>query len=111
MVPVARIALRRHGDRSAGERQAIGARETTARVGPRAQARQARTQDRSLHLVEPRVDARLLVMVPVGLTTVAQPFDLFRERGVVGGYRAAVAERPEILRRVEAERARDADRA
>src|SRR5882672_987295 len=65
MVYVARIALRRHRDRSGRERRPIRARETTARVGPPAEARQARPQDRGLHLVEPRVDARLLVMVPV----------------------------------------------
>jgi hypothetical protein len=32
-------------------------------------------EERSLHLVEPAVDARLGVHVPIGLTAVAQPLD------------------------------------
>jgi hypothetical protein len=50
-------------------------------------------------------------MVPVGLAAVAQPRDAIGERAVVGDDRAAVAERPEILGRVEAERTGPADGA
>ena len=51
------------------------------------------------------------MVVAVGLAAVAQPLDARRRARVVGDDRAAVAERAEILRRIEAERAGDADRA
>ena len=94
-----------------GQRRAIARRQRAPPAGPAGEARQPRAQDGRLHLVEPRVDARLLVMVAVGLAAVAQPPDPVGERAIVGDDRAAIAERAEILRRIEAERAGDADRA
>ena len=76
-----------------------------------AEARQAGAEDGGLHLVEPRVHAGVLMMIPVGLAAVAQPLDARRQRAIVRDDGAAVAERAEILGRIEAERAGDADRA
>ena len=79
-------------------------------VQPR-QQRQPRAEDRRLDFVEPRVDARLLMMIAIRLAAVAQTLDSSRERAIASHDRAAVAERAEVLRRIETERARDADRA
>ena len=45
---------------------------------PGREKRQARAQDRGLHLVEPGVDAGLLVVIAIGLAAVAQPPDARR---------------------------------
>src|SRR5207302_10171065 len=73
--------------------------------------RKARAQDRRLKLVEPRVHARLTMVVLCGLSAVSQPFDSFGQRPIVGDGYASVAERSQILRRVEAEGARHAYRS
>ena len=112
VVDVTGIALGRHVDRRAGQRASGRApRALRRRAGPLAQKRQARAQHRRLHLVEPRVDAGVEVMVAVGLAAVAEAAHAFGERRVVGDDRAAIAQRAEILGRVEAEGARDADGA
>ena len=111
MVDVPGVAL---GDRREPGRQALrdsaaaSARRRAVRCG---QPRQPRAQDRRLQLVEPAVDAGLDVVVAVGLPAVAQPPDALGERRVVGDDGAAVAERAEVLRRIEAEGAADAARA
>src|SRR2546422_10647391 len=51
------------------------------------------------------------MMVTVGLPAVSQPPESLRKRAIVGDDGSAVAERAKILGRVEAERARDPDRA
>ena len=80
--------------------------------GPVRQERQPRAKDRGLHLVEPRVHAELAVVIAIGLAAVAQALARARRsRVVVGRQRAAVAERAEILRRVEAVRRGGAEAA
>src|SRR4029077_3357321 len=64
-----------------------------------------------LHVVQAGVDAWHLVMIAVDLSAVAQPLHPVGQRAVVGDHRSAVAERAEVLRRVEAESAGDADGA
>ena len=73
MIDVAGIALRRHGHGRAGQAAAVLGRERAALVRPARQPGEPRAQDRGLHLVEPRVDAELAVMVAIGLAAVAQP--------------------------------------
>src|SRR5205085_5189064 len=72
---------------------------------------ESRAEDRRLQFVEPRVEPGFGVMVAIGLATVAQPAESLRQRAIAGHDRPAVAERREVLRRVEAERAGDSDRA
>ncbi len=91
------------------ERRAVLGCQRPAPRGPLREERKAGTHDRGLHFVEPRIDARLLMPIPIGLAAVSQPLDARRERLIVGHDGAAVAERAEILRRIEAERSRDAD--
>ena len=55
--------------------------------------------------VEPAVDAGFDVMVPVALPAVAQPAHRAASGGIAGDHGATVAERAQVLRRVEAERA------
>ncbi len=111
MVDVPGVAFRRRVDRAAREPLRGTAPPAPAAVGPAAKARQPRAENRRLQIVEPRVDARLDVMIAVGLAAVAQPLDRVGERAIAGDDGAAVAERAEVLGRVEAERAGDADRA
>ena len=54
---------------------------------------------------------KVVVPVAIDLPAVAQALDPIREGRVVGDHGSAVAERAQILRRVEAEGARGADRA
>ena len=112
VVHVARIALRR-ARRQAPPASAVAVArgERAAPGGPAGEPRQPRAQDGRLHLVEPRIDAGFLMVIAIGLAAVSQPPDPLGERAIVGDDRAAVAERAEILRRIEAERAGDADRA
>ncbi len=112
MIHVARIALWRKVDgRGVRQQTAIPRRQGAAPPGPLAEPRQPRPEDGRLQLVEAGVHAGLLVMVAVGLSAVAQPPDPCRQRAIVGDDGAAVTERAEILGRIEAERAGDADRA
>ena len=111
MIHVTGVALGRDVHGTAGERRPVRGGERPAPRRPPGEARQARAQDRGLHLVEPRVDAELFVTVAIDLAAVAQAPDAIGERRSLVIDRAAVAERAEILRRVEAERARHADGA
>ena len=61
-------------------------------------------QQRGLQLVEARVVADLVVVVLDARAIVAQHPQPFGERRVVGGHGAAVAERAEVLARIEAPR-------
>src|SRR5438552_18895621 len=69
---------------------------------PARQPRQPRAQHSRLHLVEAGIDSGLLMMIPVGLSAVAEAAQAIRERAIACDDRAAVAERSKILRRVEA---------
>ena len=112
VVDVASVVFGWDGERRGRARRlAIAPGNRAAAFGPAAEERQPRAQNRGLHLVEPAVGAKLVVAIPRGLPAVAQPLDPRRERGVAGDDRAAVAERAEVLRRIEAERTGDADRA
>jgi hypothetical protein len=93
-----------------GERFAIPRCKRAAPRRPPGEERQARAENRCLHLVKPAVDTRLGVVVAIRLSAVAQPLQPFRESGIARHDRPGVAERTEILRRVEAEGARDAER-
>src|SRR5207247_11413977 len=112
VIDVAGIAFSR--DLDAGcvpEQTAIPRGQHAPPFGPSSEARKTGAEDRSLDLVQSRVHARFLVMVPVTLTTVSQPLDSSRQRRIVGDDSAAVAERAKIFGRIEAERAGDADRS
>ena len=112
VIDVAGVELRRDDDRvDSVQGVAIAAGERAPPIGPPAEERQPGAQDRRLHLVEPRVDAELVVAVLVGLPAVAQPLRARQERGIARRQRAAVAERAEVLRRVEAVGRRGADAA
>src|SRR5262245_38775702 len=71
--------------------------------------RQPRAKDRSLDLVEPRIHAELIVIVTPPPSAVLKNPDAICQRGVARDDGAAVAQGAEILRGIEAERARDAD--
>ncbi len=85
------------------ERRAIPAPQRPPAVRPRRQPRQPRAENRRLYFIEPRVHAVLVVMVAGALTAIAQPLDPVGELNVVGDDGASVPERPQVLRRVEAE--------
>jgi hypothetical protein len=82
-----------------------------AALRPLGQMREEDAQDRRLHLVEPAVHPELLVTVAVALPAVAQPPQARRVPRVAAQDGAPVAERPEVLRRVEGEGAERRDRA
>ena len=104
VIDVTRVALEgnRHRRR---EQPAIKASDFAPPARGRRKADESRAQDGSLQLVEPAVDARFDVVMPRRLTAVAHPAHLLGDVRIVGDDRAAVAERPEVLGRVEAERA------
>jgi hypothetical protein len=74
-----------------------------ARGAPAVELRELHAQDRRLQLVQPRLPADLLVRLLVPRAVEAQPAHAVGQRGVARRHRAAVAERPERLRRVERE--------
>ena len=111
MIHVSRIHFRRNRDRRAVEQRSILRGERAPLFRARAQLRQPRAQNRRLHLVEPAVDPDFDVTISIGLSAVAQPRDARGERRIARDDRAAVAERAEILRRIETERAGGAERA
>ena len=113
VIHVAGVELGGHGDARAprAPRDSAAAIARRRSVQPR-EKRQARAQDRRLQLVEAAVHAGLDVVIARRLAAVAQPLDARRPaRASLVVDRAAVAERAEVLGRVEAERAGDADRA
>src|SRR4051812_30379628 len=67
-------------------------------------------QNRRLQLVESAVEAGDVADVAILPAVLAQPTHLLRERGVAGGDGAAVSDRAEVLRRIEAERGEVAER-
>src|SRR5262245_49188016 len=109
MVDMAGVDLRQGMHRRVAQLSSIVGGNLPAPRDPARQPRQPRPQNRRLHLVEPRVDARLDVMIAIDLAAVPQPPQAFGKRPITGDDRAAVAERSEILGRVEAERAGDAN--
>ena len=72
--------------------------------------RQPRPQNSRLDLVEPAVDTDSDVVVALGLAVLAHEQQALRQLFVVCKHRPTVAERGEILRRVEAEAAERPDR-
>ena len=101
---MAAVVLRGDDDRRIREEPPVLQRQLAPSRGPAGDIGQPRAQHGGLHLVEPRVHAELLMMVAVRLSAVAQPLDAVGERAVVRHHGAAIAERGEVLRRVEAER-------
>src|SRR5204863_3533506 len=94
-----RCRQRLHG--ASPETLPVSRGERTAPRRPGGKAGETRSQNRGLHLVEPRVEARLLVMIAIGLTAIAKAFDRRGQRRVVRDDRPAVAEGTEVLGRVE----------
>src|SRR5262249_54039305 len=64
---------------------------------------QLHAQDGGLQFVEPRIEPRLIAHVSLAPAVFAQQPDSFSDFRVVRHDRAAIAERAEILRRIEAE--------
>ena len=88
----------------------IGVGYLAARLRPAVEMGELHGEHRGLDRVEPAVGAAGVVVVPRA-TVVAHPPQLRGELVVVGGDRAGVAERAEVLARVEAEASGEADRA
>jgi hypothetical protein len=65
-------------------------------------------QDGSLDGVEAAVPSNFLMHVAARATVIAQPAHMRRHFEAVGGYRASLTIGAEILRRIKAERCRDA---
>src|SRR5712671_4411758 len=89
MVHVAGVEFRDDLDAVSGELAAIPRRERAPARRPIHQGWQARAENRRLHLVEPRVDARLHVAIAVGLAAVAQPLQPIGQRRIAGDDGAA----------------------
>ena len=94
-----------------GERAVITRGKRAPPCDPLPETREPRAQNGGLQLVEPAVHACFGVMIAIDLSSVAKPPQPSRKRRVGGDDGAAVAERAEVLRRIEAERPRHADRA
>src|SRR5206468_4725745 len=103
MIDVTRLEFRREPHCGSGEGLAIPSGERTTPARPARQQRQARAQNCRLQFVEPRVDAWLQVTILIRLPAVAKTPDALGYRAIVRHHRATVAERAEILRRVDAE--------
>src|SRR5215471_13119831 len=110
MIHVPGVELPRHGDAVSRQRLAITPRQRAPRRGGGRQPGEARAKHGSLQFVEPRVHAELRVVIAIGLAAVAQPRDPLGQLPIACQHRAPVAERAEVLRRVEAERRRDPER-
>src|SRR6185295_10161366 len=82
MVDMPWILMWRHVDRAARQPLSVSRRQRAPAVGPGAQPRQPRAQNRRLQLVQPRIDPRFLMMVPVGLSAVSQPLQTAGERAI-----------------------------
>jgi hypothetical protein len=102
--------LRREPHPRTLERRAVHGGERAALLGPTGQMAERDAEERGLELVEPAVEAEVLVMVTVLLAAVPELAQGGRERGIVDEDGAAVAESAEVLRGIERERARVADR-
>ena len=111
MVDVTGIVLRRDVHRSGVvQRRSVFAAEGTAPLGPAGQQLEPRAQHGRLHLVEARIDPDFVVSVAIGLAAVSDPLGSLRETGIVRRQRAAVAERRQVLGRIEAVSGRRAER-
>ena len=103
------------GDEAVGlgrERLGVAADDAAARGVPLVEVPEAHAQHGRLELVEPRVAAaRERHLVLAAPAVLAQPAHALGDLVARGGDRAAVAERGEVLGRVEAERGRVAERA
>jgi hypothetical protein len=97
--------------RRARQQRAIRGGSGAPGCGPSGEQREARGEDGRLHLIEPAVHAHLAVMVTVRLPAVSDALQAGGERRVAGRNRAAVAERAQVLRRVETVGGRRADRS
>src|SRR5918999_5366724 len=71
---------------------------------PRLEVPELRAQDRRLESVHPRVSAFDACLERRSASSLAQHLDALDERGVDGDNGPRVAERPEVLGRIEAER-------
>src|SRR5687768_5128804 len=104
MIHVSAVDFRWNINRRAFEQRSITGCEHAPLVRASAQGGKARPKNRSLHLIEPAVDADLDMAISISLPAVAQPRDACGECRIARDNRAAVAEGPEIFCRVEAER-------
>src|SRR5262249_24963290 len=112
MIYVAGIAFRWNSNRAAGEERPVASRQAPAPIRPLRQEGQPRAQDRRLQFVETRVHgARLIVAITAALASITQASKAIRQSGVVRDDGATIAERAEILGRIETERAGGANRA
>src|SRR5687767_2028785 len=103
MIHVSRIDFRRNRDGRVFEQRSIPRGKRAPLVRARAQPREPHAQDGRLHLVEPAVDPDFYVMIAIALPAVPQTRNTSGERRVACHDRAAIAERAEILRGIEAE--------
>lgn len=94
-----------------GEHRHVGRRDRAPAAGPGVEVAQLDREHRGLKLVEPRVDARFLVMVLARRAVIGPPADRVGPVGPVRHHAAAIAERAEILAGIEAERRDVAQRA
>src|SRR5262245_51036594 len=111
MVHVTGVAFAGNGERAARQPATVLTRKRPASLRPGGEKGEPGAKNRRLHFVQSRIDTRLGVLVTTDLTAVPQPANPVGQGGIVGRDRAPVTERAEVLRRVEAEGAGDADRA
>ena len=86
----------------------VARRRLTPQLDPAVELREEDAQDRGLQLVEARVVAEQLEVDLVARAVEAKHPDALRKLRIVQRHEAAVAETEEVLRRIEAERRRDA---
>src|SRR3989338_3629342 len=99
--PPARIGKHR---RKSAQSLEVTLRDRRAFFVPSGKFRKSPVQDRGLQFLQPAVYSLHLILIPLGLTILADPPHPLGELGVVGRHRAAVAEGAEILRRIKTER-------
>src|SRR5581483_93585 len=96
-------AARREAQVEAGEPGIVAGGDGAAAGVVVGQARELDAEDRRLDRVEPRVDAGAGADIAVAPAVFADLARRGRETGIAGDDHPAIAERAEILRRIEAE--------
>src|SRR5690242_15680539 len=104
--------LRERGrDPSRGEQLSVQRRAATPRVVPLVEVAELHTEDGRLQRVQTAVEALDLVHVLLALPVVTGQSEPVEEILVARHHRAGIAERTEVLARIEAERCRVTERA
>src|SRR5262245_36320563 len=110
MIHMAAVQFHRYMHVCAGKGAAIFCRQRASLRRAIAKQRQTRSENSCLQLVETAVDAGVDVVVSVSLSAVSETGNAIGQRSVIRNDSAAIAERAEIFRRIETERAGRAKR-